>query len=214
MFGHATAPTIRNVKIRFTIPTTSIKQLKESLKRIEEESHHLPAYLTYKKSGNFTSLKNNLFYSIWEEVGKINITGIKEIGGIQSAINEFCSIFKIERKEIKEVIIDNIFACGSFNRKVNLRSLKFLINAIPSKAEEKHCFLCEFIPEKFGAAYCRSSIIAPASVGAKDQSIGCQAKKRGTVVVFGSGKYNILGAKCRRDVANLFHEMNALILKL
>jgi len=214
MIERATAPQIKNVKIRFVISESSINQLQSSLLYLENESKFLPPYLTYKKTGNYTSLKNNLFYSIWETVGKVNITGIKSIEEIPLALNEFSLIFKINLNEICNIIIDNIFACGSFNRKVDLRALKFLINSIPKTSEENYNFLCDFIPEKFGAAYCRSQKLCIFSGGGKKKSVVCQRIKRGTVVVFGSGKYNILGAKCQRDVANLFHEMNALILKL
>lgn len=212
MVERATAPKICNVKIRFTISDSAIKQLKKSLLYLENESKCYPPYLTYKKTGNYTSLKNFLAYSIWDAVGKVNITGIKTLEAIQPAINEFSSVFKIDINDIKDVVVDNIFASGSFQRRVNLRALKLLINSSPRIGEEKFHFFCEFIPEKFCAAYCRSRRLS--HTGEKAKSINCPKSKRGTVAVFGSGKYNILGATCRRDIVNLFMEMNVLILKL
>jgi TATA-box binding protein (TBP) (component of TFIID and TFIIIB) len=199
MLEYATAPIVRNVKIRFVICPTAIKHLKETLQYLEEESQCYPPYVTYRKTGNYVSLKNYLSYTIWPEVGKVNITGIKSLEEIDPAITDFCFLFKIKRIEINNVITDNIFACGSFNRRIDLRALKLLVNSLPKTPEDRFRFFCEYIPEKFGAAYCRSRK---------------EKLRRGTVIVFGSGKYNILGAKCRVDIANLFQEMNAITLKL
>jgi TATA-box binding protein (TBP) (component of TFIID and TFIIIB) len=200
MLEFATKPIIHNVKISFNVSSCIINDLKNSISKIKSNNNS-----SYKEYGNYITLKTLFFYSIWKDVGKVNITGIREISLIPSALSEFAKIFQIDEKRIENVVIDNIFASGSFKRAINLRKLKALINSNRNinKVRSRQ-LVCDFNQERFPAAYCRRfSLLKNGNV-----------KRRGIVSVFGSGKYNILGAKCEGDVADLFHEVNALILKL
>jgi TATA-box binding protein (TBP) (component of TFIID and TFIIIB) len=209
MVVQLTTPIIRNIKLRLTVAFPALKKLRDRIKIIEEiEQLHNPSYYIFQRNRNYIAIKNILFFTIWERVGRINITGIKSIAGIPSALTEFSKQFNILETEILQVTIDNIFASGSLNRRINLRILKELINSEKPSPHDVFQFTCEFNPEKFPAAYCRSR-----SINSQTIKPGC-VKKRGTVVVFGSGKFNILGAKCVQDVTTLTQDLIALIYKL
>jgi TATA-box binding protein (TBP) (component of TFIID and TFIIIB) len=201
MFNEATSPSIKNVKIRLSILKQAIPKLKNRIHNLEQDYLIKPTYLIIRRIGNYVALKNFLFYSIWENSGKINITGITSVDRISEAISEFASLFHIEENEICNITVDNIFASGTFGEIIHLRKLKHKINSLQTKTE-LYNFVCDFIPEKFPAAYCRCHT----------RAIG--EKSKGTVAVFGSGKYNILGAKCQEDLISIFHELHAVIRTL
>jgi TATA-box binding protein (TBP) (component of TFIID and TFIIIB) len=180
-------PVINNLKIRFTIFRKQLPKLREEIKK-------LSTVQSVKTHHNFIVFKNSFVFIIFFNSGTVNITGIKSFSNISDAICCFCTTFNISRSSIKsETIVDNITATGSFGRTVNLRNLKETINN-GGKTESK-ISAASFNPNYFPAVFCKTFGI-------------------GTVLVFGSGKYNIVGAKCQEHVLEIFRLISVFIKKL
>ena len=128
--------------------------------------------------------------------GTVNITGISSERVIPKALKYFCKIFNVKKSYISDITIDNISASGSFNRYVDLSFLKWFVNSQDANQINRNPISSvSFNANYFPAAFCKTFTI-------------------GTVVVFGSGKFNIVGAKCAQHVNQLFEAMSVNMRKL
>lgn len=140
---------------------------------------------------NFAVVRDVYTYIIFPDKGFINITGIKSVCGTSEVISKFCKTFDLSEKDVfTELTIDNISSSGTFGRTINLDKLLQLINS----AEKKE-FTVHFDRNFYPGAFCKK--------------IGF-----GTVTVFSSGKYVIVGPKCSETVTHLARLMYATICKL
>jgi TATA-box binding protein (TBP) (component of TFIID and TFIIIB) len=196
MDGGVTPPTIANVKIRFCLCVSVCKKLNKQIKFLEEQNKKRRAVLTVTRLSNFILFKRkSVVYTIFKNLEntycKVNITGIKTLKKISKAIATFCFIFKIAVKDIEsDIIVDNIFANGNFNKSINLHKLMRSVNG-----NKENKFKVNFNCDRGSGAYCRQ-------------------KGVGTLGLFRNGKYIILGAKSKRDVFKLFYEIQTIINKL
>ena len=186
---------IDNVKVRFCLCPSAGKTLLKKIIFWENEILTKPQYFLYTKFPNYVIFQNNLVYTIFTDFNKtyfrINITGISSADKISDSVKDFCLHFDVPAtKIISDIIIDSIFASGSFKKPINLRLLMRLLNG-----QFSNIFKVKFNCETSSAAYCRH-------------------KKFGTIGVFRTGKSIILGAKCPETVNNLVCEMSALIQDL
>jgi TATA-box binding protein (TBP) (component of TFIID and TFIIIB) len=187
MFETCRLPVINNVKIHFKINRDQRLKLKEEIKKISEVKH-------IKRHQNFIVFKSSYAFIIFPKSGTVNISGIKSLSDISNAIHCFCATFDISRSSISsEAIVDNITATGSFGQEVNLKTLKETINS--KEKNQSQISAAAFNPNYFPAVFCKTFGI-------------------GTVLVFGSGKYNIVGAKCQEHVLEIYRLISVLIKKL
>jgi TATA-box binding protein (TBP) (component of TFIID and TFIIIB) len=179
-------PVINNIKIRFSVASIALPKLKKGIKKISDVKDKK----TFKKLHNFIVFKSEYVFIIFFNCGTVNITGIKCLTDISQAVYIFCQTFDISRGNLAgSIIIDNITASGSFNREVNLRTLKEKINDSENKSRINSA---SFNPNYFPAAFCKTFGI-------------------GTILIFGGGKYNIVGAKSQQDVTDVFNLAKELL---
>jgi TATA-box binding protein (TBP) (component of TFIID and TFIIIB) len=186
---------ISNVKIRFYVCPSACEKLKQQITYWQEAVQIKPQYFLCTKFPNYIVFQNFLVHTIFTDLNntyfRINITGIPSADKIGESVNYFCQYFNVSRdKIITDIFIDSIFASGNFKTSINLRSLMRSING-RNKCDFKVRFNCE----TGAAAYCRH-------------------KTFGTIGVFRTGKYIILGAKCSESVNKLVQEMIAHIQDL
>jgi TATA-box binding protein (TBP) (component of TFIID and TFIIIB) len=168
-------PIVNNLKTHISLKGENVYQLTQSLERKERKVHN-----------NFSVVNNVYTFIIFPKSGFVNITGIKSFSDLKNVIPHFCKVFDIKLTEPAELIIDNISAAGSFNRKVNLVRLQEVINS------EKTDFSVHYDRNFFSGAFCKA--------------IGF-----GTVTVFPSGKYVVVGPKCQEHVDSIIQKMDAII---
>lgn len=143
----------------------------------------------FKRHGNYVSLKETYSYNIFS-TGTINVTGIKSMQEIENVADNVCKDFNIEPSLIDGIfVIDSTTATGDFKRRVNLTAVQqYVIN-------NKCAFTTAFNREVFCAVYCKSNL-GP------------------TIVLFASGKFNILGGRCIQQILATYHQMSAIIHQL
>lgn len=189
-------PIVNNIKIRLSVCSSALPQLKRSIQLLDTTSGDLVGAKrkrVFKRHHNFIVFRNKYVFIIFFDSGAVNITGIKSFGYITEALKTFHSTFGIKRRHVTDLIVDNVSANGDFGHQINLSHLKQLIN----KTEEgdKLITSASFNVNYFPAVFCKTF-------------------KIGTILVFSSGKYNIVGAKCQSHLQEIFKETSALISKL
>lgn len=190
------APKVNNIKIRLVVLAQAIDQLKKGIERLNKSSGEKigdDRKRLFKKHHNFVVFRNSFVFIIFANNGTVNITGINSFDRICEALQNFHRVFGIGREEITDVIVDNVSANGDFGRIICLRDLKHLINE--QENEEQLISAASFNVNYFPAVFCKTFSI-------------------GTILVFNSGKFNIVGAKCQSHVTKIYLEMIALIDKL
>jgi TATA-box binding protein (TBP) (component of TFIID and TFIIIB) len=101
----------------------------------------------------------------------------------------------LARHDVKSesVVVDNISASGDFRQRVNLTHLQQTLNC--RNLKERNYFTVHFDRNFFPGAFCKT--------------LGF-----GTITVFPSGKYVVVGAKCLEHITNIHREMTAVIATL
>jgi len=200
-------PKINNVKARFTVHPSEIDLLKKSVqafgvktlrnakkkykKKIKKKGNNKKKL--FQQYHNFTVLRGKNTYIVFTKSGTVNITGVRSLTVLSRAVNNFCKQFGVNKDLITRPIIDNITATGSFQRPINLLKLKQLVNN--NKENTSGIISVASNPSYFPSAFCRTS-----------NSTTCS--------VFEKGTYNIIGAKCQKEIQEVMKQMNALIQKL
>lgn len=194
--GSTIAPKINNLKIRTYVKENCLNELLKNILEIEEKNSFPPTNqkkTIFKRFHNFIVFRCEFVFIIFPKRGAVNITGIKKIQFIKTAIQVFSNIFKISQENLGPIIIDNVTASGSFNTTINLQLLKKIVN------------------EKLIS----NSILASASFNSSHfPGCFCRSHSVGTVAIFASGKFNIIGSKCLKHVSLLFSAMAAYINQL
>jgi TATA-box binding protein (TBP) (component of TFIID and TFIIIB) len=163
-------------------------QLKnDDLKELQET---LSVWKKVKKYRNFLVIKERFTYTIWPASGTVNIIGLKNLDDVAKAVSEMCREFKIDVTRIRsELVIDNVCASGHFGKTINLLHLEIQL----------------YKNKRFNVDLNR--MYRPGAV--------CRTYARiGTIIVFSSGAYIIVGAKCLENVKTLFQKMIAVIKTL
>jgi TATA-box binding protein (TBP) (component of TFIID and TFIIIB) len=140
-----------------------------------------------KKHHNYLVIRERYTYIFFPKKGHINITGIKTYSDIDNVIENLCKDFQLERALISSSLtIDNITAGGDFGKKLDVGAIQEKLN------KQKNEFTVKFDRNYFPGAFCKTF-------------------QTGTIIIFRSGKYVIVGAKCLEDVNKIFHMMLAHI---
>ena len=145
-----------------------------------------------KVYNNFIVIKFIYTFIIFPKKGFINITGIKNFAAYERVIPLFCDLFQAGNSNLEssKLVIDNISASGDFHQTVNLVKLQQMINAGEYPNITTH-FDRNFFPGAF-----------------------CKIVGLGTVTVFQSGKFVIVGSKCQEHVDQVTKLMSAIINEL
>ena len=186
----ATTPIVNNLKLHIRLTEEGIKNMKHSLLTIPHKSYN-----------NFKIVRGTPHvYTVFDDNGFINITGVKGFEFLETVIPNFCTFFKLSAKEdiLSEILtIDNISASGHFGHRVNLENLVKRINKNKKHNEEgDNGFFIKVRLNRnvFPGAVCKTRL--------------------GTISVFAAGKYVIVGTKCLDHLERVFQETTALIKTL
>jgi TATA-box binding protein (TBP) (component of TFIID and TFIIIB) len=187
-------PSINNVKVRVKVSKSALSNLKLGISKLAK----IGGYTAKKKKifqqhHNFVVYRGTYTYIVFCGEGTVNITGIPSYGKVKHAVKYFCQEFNVSRRDLTAPTVDNLTASGNFNVYIDLKILKQIINN--QKNTNSLIKSASFNVEHFPACFCRTFSI-------------------GTISVFGSGKYNIVGAKCRKHVKDIFQAMTVYISKL
>jgi TATA-box binding protein (TBP) (component of TFIID and TFIIIB) len=193
----ATKPTINNIKLRVVVNPAAIWKLEEGIKKVcllSGEAKNVKNKPVFKKHHNFIVFRNGYVCIVFAKSGVVNITGISAPSLISHAVLQFCSDFCLRRKDVGVATVDNTTASGSFNRHIDLRRLKKLVNSGVDKPSL--ITSAAFNTNYFPACFCKSY------------------ERLGTSIIFSSGKYNIVGGKSRSNIRAVFLATLALVQKL
>jgi len=186
----STRPKVSNIKAHFLVDEIGLDNLFNSLK-----SHEICC----KTYSNFVVFSGLRVYIIFFKSGYVNVTGIKNHEELSEAIYDFCRELGVSRLHITSgVVIDNISAYGAFGKPIRLKRLYEVLHEdnFGHVNDGKLKYNQTYFPALFSKEYQSGE------------------KKLGTILVYRSGKYTIVGAKCLKDLNQVYDQMNATILKL
>jgi len=135
---------------------------------------------------NYVMLRNRFIYTIFWNSGFINATGIKCKSHIKKAVKHFMHLFHFSRKKKRKIIIDNITASGNYNCNINLRQFT-------SMSFDKHVMSIKWNRCFFPACFLR-------------------VYKHGTLTLFSTGKYNIIGSRTEESV-NVIYKLGKTLIQ-
>jgi len=124
---------------------------------------------------NFAVIRSNFVYTVFMS-GFVNATKIGTLADCSRAVDHLLSILDVGRDALQGAFsVDNITAAGHFPRRIRLSAVK----TIPGMH-------VRFKPDRFAGLSIRFDNV------------------RGTIIVFKSGSYTIVGAKTADDVNRAF----------
>jgi TATA-box binding protein (TBP) (component of TFIID and TFIIIB) len=186
-----TLPKINNLKGHIRVNKECVERIRSTLKL------NVKKWKKNKEYHNFIVVKDKYSYIIFPRSKKgcyINITGIKSFEDVKNVIPELCDTFQLSPIQVKgEVVIDNVSANGDFGRKLHLPQIQEVINGENEK--DGNTFSTSFDRNYFPGAFCKTLTI-------------------GTIIIFPSGKYVIVGSRCAAEVQQVYQMMLAVIQKL
>lgn len=179
-------PIVSNVKIHFKLSeeVNHLKKLKNLKERWEVKWH-----------SNFVVIRARFVYIAYFSSNHINATGLKSELDISSSLAELCEIYEIKSELFSNAKIDNITSSGSFNRKIKLNVIR---QNLKEKTEEHSCSF-NYNKDHFPGAFLK---------------FFSHSQKVGTAIIFNSGKYSIVGAKCASHTALVFSRMQVILRDL
>jgi TATA-box binding protein (TBP) (component of TFIID and TFIIIB) len=156
--------------------------------------HSFPArtcFCDHRHNRNYCKIRNKFYYTIFPS-GFINITGIRKKQEIEEAINQIISHLQLTLADLKlqengsVYCIDNITVTGALNitKKLNLAVLH-----------------CKTITD------CKTSYNNLHFPGLFLHFTGV----KGTVLLFSSGKFNIVGLTCSKEIPRLLYKVIVFI---
>jgi TATA-box binding protein (TBP) (component of TFIID and TFIIIB) len=143
---------------------------------------------TTRRYSNFLVLRQRFVHTVFYS-GFVNITKIKNFRSIEAAIKEFCKASFIEVADISEYKVDNTTASGHFGRPLNIRLIR-------KSFEIRRCeYMFSYKPCKFAGASIK------------------YGRGRGTITVFKSGAYTIVGAKSIARVNEIYAKTRKILFE-
>lgn len=189
-----TRPKVNNIKTHLCLTEEGRKRLLTNLKRL-----NIPVKRVYNFSvcRDLDPRRKGHVYIILEREGFLNITGIRDFASLEDVIPQLCLFFSLHPSDVAtpQPLIDNISAAGIFNRRVDLNRLRETIKAKDPEASPPY-FTITLNRNKFPGASCKA------------------INGFGTITVFSTGKYVIVGPKCLASMDQVFLRMHALITTL
>lgn len=180
---------ISNVKGHFKITTGGGQLLAQHIKKVSNKKTGLVR--TYN---NIQTLHKGKFaYTILRNFPLVNVTGVKRVEDLPFAKNVFCELVNLPTSYFSDVTVDNLTCCGDLVTDVDLFNLDREVTEGKWRNEN---FSSQFNPHRFHALSLRFG------------------EKRGTAVLFASGKINILGVKTLGAAEEIFYKVCAIIIEL
>jgi TATA-box binding protein (TBP) (component of TFIID and TFIIIB) len=132
---------------------------------------------------------NNYVYSL-NFSGFVNITGLKSENDIISAIKK---LYELANQKIKRFRynIDNITASGKFGCHIPLHTLRTYLNNHNINFPAQYTYNANF--------FCGGNL---------------RYKNGGTIILFTTGSYTIVGVKCKKAIDTVFEDTMQLIEKI
>lgn len=180
-------PALQNVVAHFKVRENS------GLKNLQECRENLEKFIDRKKGRNFY-LVSILRYSftVFPHKGHVNITGLPRYYNIKPAVIFFCELFNLRAKIIlKTVTVSNRTYCGLISC-LNDDNQEPLAELLHLYASDKQV---PIVPKKleFRAAVFPSIVL--------------KVEDKGTVTIFNSGSYVIVGLDKRDQVLKLYKQL-------
>jgi len=201
------APKINNVKTHIYLTRKGRKRLLVQIGRYK---------IKMEKHNNFSVCRDpeleRRAYTLFEKQGFINITGIPNLEAVADVIPRLCTVFHLRASHVasSQPCIDNISAAGVFPRRLDLNRLRrILLPEVKSKAQSARGVNEVIDPNPPPSSYFTILLNRDKFPGAS-----CRAKGYGTITLFSSGKYVIVGSKCLEQMQQVFLKMAAVIATL
>jgi TATA-box binding protein (TBP) (component of TFIID and TFIIIB) len=183
----ASLPIVKNYKISFRLPIR-LQQPINSMRVADIDSTTTSTTVTsVKKHHNFAVIRTKGCVYIAFFSGFVNVTKLRTLTDAEEAVLAFKSLigFKdIEDKGCPLYIIDNIIASGHFGHTVNIHNLRQICAADTTSGNIQDIDF-SYKPAYFAGAFLKLR--------------GC-----GTILIFHSGAYSIVGAKSYTGVKHIF----------
>ena len=189
MSSHIQLPVTKNIKIHFRVRV--VIPLNKTIADFLDlkVKNRFPATDTLDIKHNFCVFKRRFVYIIFFNTGYVNCTKIPNYSEISAAQEEFCQVFNLLSENLTTPIIDNTTCSGTFGQVIYLKKLKQEI--VNQNWEEKNWCNVKFNPEHFPGLFIKTD--------------------NATIIVFHSGKYTIVGAKCQEEANLTFSQVRAFI---
>lgn len=161
-------------------------RFKVIIKDFKRKISYIELYFTVKTCGNITSIRTGeCVYIIFNTSGHVNICGIKYMSDIQDRVRVFLLLFSMTKCSSPiNVKIDNISANGYFSRPIfqNISVIKDFANTINGSVS--------FPQGRFPGITVRT--------------------KFGTIIIFQSGKINVVGLKSVKSISVIEKKLELL----
>jgi TATA-box binding protein (TBP) (component of TFIID and TFIIIB) len=146
-----------------------------------------------KRTRNIVVVREKFTWTIFPSCGFVNVTNIKNWDDVDNVIPSFANSFDIsERDIINRLTIDNSTSTIDSKRPINLIALQNIFAQLDLRRSSFPLSVFEFDRDIFPGAFFKS-------------------KQCGTIVVFGSGKLNVMGATCLNDIKMLYQFIHRLV---
>lgn len=177
---------IKNIKIHFEIKKNILKHFQQRVQELNFCGHitkHTNFITLTKKNTDYAA---PFTYIIFPTRGFINATGIKNYNQLEECVGNFCAAFHLGLHQLKpKISVDNITASGRFEREIDLREIFLLLQRGPHVT----IYNVNHYP-----------------------GLKFKVCNLGTVILFSSGKYTIVGLKCLRDATTILKPVSAAIM--
>lgn len=178
----STDPTVRNVKIHFYV--RNVPLLKHAFSLLEENIATTESNtIRIRRCGNFYVLRKKFVYTIFLNSGYINATKIPNYTVIDDCKEEITNLLNLIPEDISEITIDNTTYVGNLNRRINPLAIQ--------REARKRLIRVSYNPNWFSAVYLRFP--------------------KGTINLFHTGKYMIVGAKEHTHISDLTEKLEKVV---
>jgi TATA-box binding protein (TBP) (component of TFIID and TFIIIB) len=189
-------PVVKNVKFHFKV--LDIRKLNLNISNLIDLkiNNIFPKKDILNIKHNFLVYKRTFVYIVFFNKGFVNCTKVRSYSQIGDCVTEFCDIFNFNYIDcIPPIVVDNSTSSGDFQQKIDLRNLQQLINNNNNNNNNTltPSLTTKFNPEHFPGLFLKHSV--------------------GTLLLFYSGKYSIVGTKCQQQT-NTLHSLVHVYIKM
>lgn len=173
-------PTVYNVKVHWKI--THLPLVIPI--NIKHQVIHYTNFLTWRQYG--------YVYTIFLKNGHVNVSGIKNFKAIKGAMETFNDQFDTNI-QFDNITVDNTTASG------RLPQEKICLYRLAKDHKQENELTISIRPHYF-----------PSAVIRQKQKKEEGKRRKGTIVLFSNGKYNILGCKTKESIEKTFEQLCVL----
>lgn len=144
----------------------------------------------------FTLRRNGYVYTIFLKNGHVNVSGIRNFNAIKDAMDTFNDQF-VTNIHNDNIIVDNTTASG------RLPQEEICLHQFARSHQHLKELTISIRPHYFPSAVIRQK----KKKGEKKEE---RRNKKGTIVLFANGKYNILGCQTKESIEDTFNQLCVL----